>query len=182
MLAYVFWHWPRPETDGADYRARLGRFHRSLAGSAPAGYRGSRVFSLASAPWAATGRGVSGAVLEDWYFIDDFTALGVLNEAAVSAAHRAVHDEAAAHAAGGAAGVYKLCTVRAAAPAIAVRFGKPPELSYPGLFERIPPGVELWQRQMTLGPDPEFCALAAREDDFGDLPGARVAVATVPLD
>jgi len=97
MLAYVFWHWPRPDVDASDYQARLARFHRELAASEPAGFRGSRVFAVSSVP------GVPEApeLLEDWYFVDDFAALGVINEAAVAAHNREPHDAADPAARGG---------------------------------------------------------------------------------
>ncbi len=167
MLAYVFWHWSKRGEGGGDYRARLVEFHRALAASAPQGYRGSRVFAVTAAPWAPAARDV----LEDWYFVDDFTALGVLNDAAVSARNRGTHDAIAARADGGAAGLYKLCTARVDAPAGAAWFAKPAASSYATFFAGVAPEIELWQRQMVLGPAPEFCALASTLAGLGSLGG-----------
>jgi hypothetical protein len=162
MLAYVFWHWPRPGVDGHDYRERLARFHRALASSAPAGFHGSRAFDVGAVPGIATASGL----VEDWYFVDDFAALGVINEAAVAAHTREPHDAAASFAAGGTAGIYKLCSPRVPDPRSAAWFAKPANTSYAAFFATVPAGAELWQRQMTLGPAPEFCALGSSAGDL----------------
>ncbi len=83
MLAYVFWHWPAPSVDRDAYAEALLAFHRALLAEPPAGMRGSRVFALDAAPWVPAER-----PFEDWYLLDDFAALGALNEAAVSGASR----------------------------------------------------------------------------------------------
>ena len=157
MLAYVFWHWPRPGVGEPEYRERLVRFHRALASSAPAGFRGSRAFDAAAVPGIAP----TSELVEDWYFVDDFAALGVINDAAVAAHNREPHDAAASLAAGGTAGIYKLCSPRVADPRSAAWFSKAANASYASFFATVPAGVELWQRQMTLGPAPEFCALGS---------------------
>lgn len=177
MLAYVFWHWSKHEESGGDYRARLVEFHRALAASPPQGYRGSRVFAVTAASWAPAARDV----LEDWYFVDDFTALGVLNDAAVSARNRGVHDAIAARADGGAGGLYKLCTPRTDAPAAAAWFAKPAGSSYAAFFAGVAPGIELWQRQMVLGPAPEFCALASAVAGLGSLGGRALPIEPLEL-
>jgi len=167
MLAYVFWHWPRPEVEASDYGARLERFHRELAASETAGFRGSRVFAVSSVPGVPEAPGL----LEDWYFVDDFAALGVMNDAAVAARMRSSHDAAASLVAGGTAGIYKLCSPRQETARAAAWFGKPAGTTYATFFGAMPAGVELWQRQMVLGPSPEFCALAPAAEDLVSLPG-----------
>jgi hypothetical protein len=155
MLAYVFWHWPTPTMDVAHYTEALLAFHRALLSAPPAGMRGSRVFLVDGAPWVPVER-----AFEDWYFVDDFAALGALNEAAVSGARRDPHDAAARHAAGGAGGVYRRLST---APGVADRaswLSKPPGTGYAEFLGRFS-GGELWQRQMVLGPAPEFCLLGA---------------------
>lgn len=162
MLAYVFWHWKRQDVASPDYEARQRGFHAALGAAPPAGFVGSLSFAVAGAPWLAGAGGY-----EDWYLVDDFAALGALNDAAVSASRVAPHDAAAAAAAGGAGGVYRLRqgTVLPV-PGHAHWFGKPEGLSYRELFARLLPVVEdadgaLWGRQMVLGPAPEFCLQTA---------------------
>jgi hypothetical protein len=156
VLAYVFWHWPDPATDPGRYLDALLEFHRSLAASPSPGFRGSRVLEVAGAPWTPAPR-----ALEDWYLLDDFAALGALNEAAVSGPRRGPHDGAARLARGGAGGVYRrLAEGAAAAPGRATWFGKPAGVGYPEFLAEVK-GGELWQRQLVLGPAPEFCLLDA---------------------
>jgi hypothetical protein len=160
MLAYVFWHWARPGVAPGAYEAAQRAFHASLAAAPAAGYAGS--FSVApppdGLPWVS-----GGAAYEDWYLVEDFTALGALNEAAVSGARAPVHDVAAAGAAGGTGGLYRLRHGRVSRePRHALWFGKPDGMRYDELFTRVTPLVEraegaLWVRQLTLGPAREFC-------------------------
>jgi hypothetical protein len=160
MLAYVFWHWRRPAIDTATYESRLGRFHAALAASPPHGFFESFAVALHGAPWANAGRDAD----EDWYFVNGSAALDPLNDAAVSAARQGPHDEAAAAAAGGTAGLYRL---RLGAPVTAPRhaywLARPDGMSYPALYELVRgvvatgDGGALWGRQMTLGPAREFC-------------------------
>jgi hypothetical protein len=160
-LAYVFWHWssgPAPA-----YAERLKAFHRALAAHPPRGFRSSRSFAVTNAQWLPRGDG-----FEDWYLIDDFAALGALNEAAVSGARRDPHDQVAALASGGAGGLYALKAGEPGDVAAAWWFSKPPGTSYEAFFPRLLPPVRersaaLWQRQMVLGPAPEFCLQSPRE-------------------
>jgi hypothetical protein len=152
MLAYVFWHWPAAGVPLEDYAQSVVAFHRALAASPPAGFRGSRLVAIEGAPWTGAER-----ALEDWYLVDDFAALGALNEAAVSGARRGPHDAAAARAAGGAGGLYRRRATGARDPRCATWLSKPPGTSYPDFLARLPPSTELWQRQLVLGPAPEFC-------------------------
>src|SRR5512133_1924602 len=103
MLAYVFWHWPAPAVDAARYAESLVAFHRALASAPSPGLRASRVYEVEVAPWLPVAR-----AFEDWYLVDDFAALGALNDAAVSGARREPHDAAARLAADGHGGVYRL--------------------------------------------------------------------------
>jgi hypothetical protein len=156
MLAYLFWHWPRPDVDPGRYLAALRAFHAALAASPPPGYRGSRVLEVTGAPWAKVPR-----AFEDWYLVDDFTALGALEEAAISGRRREPHDGAARLALGGTGGLYRRrAEGDLAAPTRASWFGKPDGAGYDAFLAQVPAG-ELWQRQLVLGPAPEFCLFDA---------------------
>lgn len=158
MLAYVFWHWKRPEVTATDYEDRQRVFQAALAASPSPGFVHSFSVGISNAPWAAS----SGAY-EDWYLVRDFGALGLLNEAAVSSSRAQPHEAAASVAAGGTAGVYGLRFGTALRrPRYAYWFGKPEGMAYRELFDRLAPVVDrangaLWMRQMTLGPAREFC-------------------------
>ena len=158
MLAYVFWHWKRADAEARAYEARQRAFHAALAAAPPAGYRGSFSVALGAVPWMS-----GGDVYEDWYLVEDFAALGMLNEAAVSGGRVAAHDAAAAGAGGGSGGLYRLRLGHVLhEPRHAVWLGKPPGMSYDDLFARVGPVVEcaggaLWMRQLTFGPAREFC-------------------------
>lgn len=177
MLAYLFWHRPldRSEIEGYEHSQVL--FHRSLQRRPPVGMRGSAVFRAGRVPFLATA-GTSGSAgeppdgYEDWYLVDDFAALGVLNEAAVGRGHRTAHNEAARHLGAGAGGLYGLvegdqrgglesvCNVSRA-----VWVARPPGSSASVVGELLGDGMEpgsasLWRRQLVLGPAPEFCLLS----------------------
>ena len=145
--------------DAAAYEARQRRFHEALAAEPPPGFHGSLIVAARSLPWAAAG----GAVYEDWYLVADFTALGSLNEAAVSRSRSAPHDAAAAVAAGGAGGIYALVAgTPVPHPEVARWFARPPGERHADLMADVAPllssgGGGLWMRQMVLGPAPEFC-------------------------
>ena len=158
MLAYLFWHRPTPATDPAGYEKRLATFHARLARDPPAGFLGSAAFRV-TLPWTR-------AEYEDWYLVADWAELGVLNGAAVDAARRDPHDAVAQHAGDGAGGVYALragdlAVIHAGAASWSP---KPRGVPYPDfelsvVQDRKPAEFALWQRQMVLGPAPEFCLL-----------------------
>ena len=183
MLAYVFWHWTRAGVAPAVYEAAQRAFHAALASHAPAGYAGS--FSTAPPPgrlpWVSEGN-----AYEDWYLVEDFAALGALNEAVVSGARAPAHDAAAAGAAGGTGGVYRLRHGRVLRePRHALWFRKPEGMRYDELFTRLTPLVErsggaLWMRQLTLGPAREFCLHAATPANL-PAPFAALAVTLRPV-
>jgi hypothetical protein len=162
LLAYVFWHWKRAEVAWAEYEDRQRGFHAALAASPSSGFVESFSVGVSNAPWTA-----SRDAYEDWYFVQDFGSLGVLNEAAISGSRLQPHDVAASVAAGGVAGVYGL--QRGAAqrpPRYAHWFAKPEGMSYREFFARLTPVVDrvqgaLWMRHMVLGPAREFCLHAA---------------------
>jgi hypothetical protein len=164
VLAYVFWHTPGA-VDGTDsYEAALAAFHTSLDSGEISGFRGSHAFLVHGATWVP-----SPVVYEDWYLVDDFTALGELNEAAVSGHRRPPHDHVAAMAGEGMAGIYALRHGAAQvsdAPQTAW-FDKTAGASYEEFLGRLAGRVSLWQRQMVLGPTPEFCSLDEQDLSSG---------------
>src|SRR5215467_15758131 len=104
MLAYVFWHWPRPEIERGQYLDQLTEFHRTLAAHMPPGFQRSVVSRIQNANWLNT----DGEVFEEWYLLDDSAAMDRLNEAAVSGACEEPHNRVARAAADGTGGLYRL--------------------------------------------------------------------------
>src|SRR3954451_21160671 len=89
MLAYLFWHEPQPEVGAERYVGLLRGFHRALAAAPPPSFVRSWSVRLDVAPWDA---GPAGRPFEDWYLVEDWGALGTLNEAAVPAPRAGGHD------------------------------------------------------------------------------------------
>ena len=136
-LAYVFWHWPaRP--DG--YEERIRDFHAAL------GRPGTATFRLARAPFPA-----GGTTYEDWYPVADWAALGELNDYAVTGARKPPHDAVAHASRKGAGAVFR--RIAGSLPPAEVRFAAWSAVR--------PEGAEnVWQRQLVLGPAPEYAVLA----------------------
>jgi hypothetical protein len=153
MLAYVFIHRPFAGHGVEVYTSRLARFHQALIAAPPPGFIDSWVWKMAEGPL--------GAAFEDWCLVDDWTALGALNEAAVTGQRKAPHDEVAPLAGEGAGAVYELVHGTANTTArYRTRVAKPSGVTYPafqGQLERAA-GINgtVWKRQMVLGPDLEF--------------------------
>jgi hypothetical protein len=163
VLAYLFWHRPAGGAEQRHYEQALERFHRSLAHRPPAGFRGSAAFRVEEPPWLG-----GGEAYEDWYLVEDWTALGVLEEAAVSRGHVSAHDAAAARTVAGTAAVYRLLEGSpTSAEAIgAVWVASAPRREPAGLGELLGDGIDpvrdgLWRRCLVLGPAPEYCLLVA---------------------
>ena len=161
MLAYVFWHVAAPGTAGAEYEERLAGFHAALRADPPPGLGLTATLGLDAIPWLGGAAGY-----EDWYLVDDFAALGVLNTAAVSGSRKAPHDEAAAAAHAGVAGLmgHVAGPLLPERPAWSAWLSKPTGMPYDAfhaaLWEALGNDASAWQRQMTLGPATEYCVLA----------------------
>ena len=174
MLAYVFWHVPRPDAAPHDYESLHREFHEVLLRSNVNGLVRVRVHRLAAIPWLG-GR----AGYEDWHQLEGSAALDLLNRAAVSGMRQLPHDRIAALADEGIAGLYGVRQGRPIDPRIAYWMSKPAGMSYADFDASLAPlvadGCCLWARRMTLGPTPEFClhAPAARS-----LPHPAVAIGT----
>jgi hypothetical protein len=163
MLAYLFWHQPAAHQPVEAYEDALLAFHRRLRDVAVPGLVASGSARVRGLPWMA------GGGYEDWYAVDDFTALGVLNDAAVDAAHAEAHDLVAVVAGFGAGGLYAMerGTIDAP-PRYSVWLTKPAGVSYPSFREQLAvhaadETVTVWRRQMVLGPAPEYRVTAGRE-------------------
>ncbi|MFI5004816.1 MAG: hypothetical protein ACHQE6_07375 [Solirubrobacterales bacterium] len=201
MLAYLLWHRPADGIEREAYERACERFHRSLHRSPPAGLRGSAVFRVGATPWLApappgesrpadpteTQRcpdpageaaqdGQPQLAYEDWYLLEDFAALGVLNEAAVAHGHRSAHDGVARRFGAGAGGLYSLLEghVDLAGAPLAVWVARPPGVARRAMGELLGDGIDpehasLWRRQLVLGPAPEYCLLT-REPPAGVAP------------
>jgi len=163
MLAYVFWHERRADADDAAYRADLAEFHRRLSATAPPGFAGSRTFAVETLPWREDG----GAVFEDWYLLSGSGELDRLDEIAVSGDRSAPHDRLAGAVAWGSGGLYRLRTGAPLGDQTAAQwFAKPAAMRYAELdaivAAAVSPEHAVWQRQMVLGPGPEFCIAGPR--------------------
>jgi hypothetical protein len=104
MLAYLFWHEPAPGVDADRYVALLRDFHATLHAAPPPAFVRSWSVRLDAAPWD----GGPAQPFEDWYLVDDWAALGTLNEAAVRAPRGPAHDAIKVLATNGAGGLYAL--------------------------------------------------------------------------
>jgi hypothetical protein len=174
MLAYTFWHCPRPEIDAAGYEADLRAFHERLSAAPIPGFVDSWSLPVLDLPWLA------GAGYEDWYLIDDFAALGTLNEHAIDAARVQTHDAMARAVEKGAGGVYGLTEGDPLARSgWCGWFTKQAGVRYPQLHaeltQRLNDGTidAVWQRQLVLGPATEFRILAS---DPVTVPGADLTI------
>jgi len=143
MLAYLFWHRPWEGAETAAYEEAQRRFHERL--EVP-----SACFRLAALPFG------SGGGYEDWYLVEGWERLGVLNEAAVDATRGPSHDRAASMTGAGWGGLYAHLRGATEVPA-GVRWEEKP-LGQPSqeFVGALPEGA-VWRRQLVLGPAPEFC-------------------------
>jgi hypothetical protein len=162
VLAYLLWHAQRGD-DAAGYCAGLAAFHDALATDPPRGFIRSWTVRVPPVDWLPS----ADTHYLDWYLVDDFTALGLLNEAAVSGSRRVPHDAVAGMARTGTAGVIGLLGREATVPdppsaAVVAMVDKPSGASYGDFTAALldaAPEMSCWMRQMTLGPGPEFLVL-----------------------
>jgi len=175
-LAYVFWHHPAAGVAAADYEESLQGFHRTLSAHSPQGFQQSAAFAFRGVPWFPAPAGYL-----DWYTVDDFTALGMWNEAAAAGPRKEPHDHVARMTGSGFGGLFRL--VAGAGSLRQANVGtwltKPGGMTYGEFFDHISKLIDdatmgLWQRQMALGPGLEFCLHSERRIDipaiFGPVP------------
>jgi hypothetical protein len=180
MLAYVLWHHRRTAALSGVYEAGLAAFHEALRHGEIPGFIGSSTHVVSKLPWLA-----HSPSHEDWYIVDDWDAIGRLNDAAIIGAHKTPHDLTAHSAIVDGGAIYRLragtCALQATS---ALWFNKPPRIAYWVLMEMInhdlcAGGSGLWQRQLALGPSPEFCILgpsAFTSSDFSIVTSEREPV------
>jgi hypothetical protein len=179
MLAYLFWHWPRPQVATGDYEVDLIAFHAALAAEPPPGFQRSLTFSVGPLPWL----GEPARGYEDWYVVTDSAALDPLDAAAVAGRRKIPHDRAARGAAGGAGGLYRLYggDLDLTKARTATWLHKPEGLAYADFDAQVRAWIGgqtccVWQRQMVLGPAREFCILSR---EVLTLPSAAEALVAV---
>ena len=190
MLAYVSWHLPAPAVRAAAFEQALERFHRSLAHRPPSGFRGSAAFRARGLPWlghdvgagpasegagpasegagSASGDAGSVSTYEDWYLVDGWSAVGVLEEAAVARGHQSSHEAVAAITGATKGAIYRLIEglPRVEQAPLAVWVKRAPGHAPVTVEDLLADGVDrdavgLWRRCLGLGPAPEYCLLAA---------------------
>jgi hypothetical protein len=160
----VFWHWPREGVDLTDYEPRLLAFHTKLAANSPAGMRRSMIWRVSGAPWLPDGAGY-----EDWYLLEDTSALGTIGGGVTSGFIGDVHSAVAQLAAGGTAGLYQPATrpLGDVSGSTALWFPKPDGMRYEELYARLGDDAgRLWMRMLVLGPTPEMCLLTDQPEDL----------------
>lgn len=184
MQAYVFWHQPRPETNIREYEHTLRDFHEALGRvDAAEGYIASQVYRIADVPWLPPGTGY-----EDWYLIENSAALDSLERAAVSVHARAAHDRVARMAESGAGGLYRLLRARneelapepptpdapARETSTCIWISKPHGWEYGEFHDDLdrlrPAAASVWQRQMVLGPAPEYAVIVPEGEPVPEFP------------
>lgn len=170
MLAYVFWHQRKSKVAREEYQQKLLAYHQILQQQQPQGFLFSFVLVSPSVPWMAE----RSEVYEDWYVVKNSAALDSLDEAAVTGICREPHNQVARLADNGTGGLYRLKGATIDPTQLtnlrsATWFNKPTGMLYNELYEILhesrnkhkqQPDI-LWQRQMTMGPAPEFCLHAS---------------------
>jgi hypothetical protein len=167
VLAYVFWHWAKPDISVAEYEEYQRAFHAGLARAAPQGFQESCTFRVdGQAAW------LGGApAYADCYLVKDSAALDPLNAAAVSGVCEAPHAKVANAMAAGVGSLLAQHADDAPSPPVDLRgahhatfLTKPRDMPYATFYATVaalPDANQstLWRRMMVLGPNPEFALL-----------------------
>jgi len=169
VLAYIAWHRPAPGVDTSAYELAISHFHSSLAHQPPSGFGGSVAFRARQLPWLTGPRAdpQPEGGYEDWYLLDSWSAIGVLEEASVSHGHLRAHDEVASRAGVSTGAIYRFSEgyARPAEARLSVWVTRPPGHEHPSIEALLGDGMDpatagLWRRCIGLGPAPEYCLLA----------------------
>jgi hypothetical protein len=143
----------------------------------PSGFCGSGAFGIDGLPWEPDAAEAGQAGYEDWYVLDSWAALGVLEEAAVARGHASRHDAVAGVAAQAIGGVYRLGEGHPRLDHARVGVWVAPARGHvpPTIADLLGDGMDrelagLWRRSLGLGPAPEYCLLAP-EIPSGVAPG-----------
>ena len=159
-LAYVFWHWPRPEIEVQSYEAKLVSFLRGLDSDNVPGLVDALSFRVGPLPWGPP----NASFYEDWYVVKDFTSLGALNDGAISGAAGMAHGSIVKDFMKGTGSIFRL--VSGALPLreshLVTWAEKPIGPSYQSYYDELAKvtmgsRTDLWRRQLALGPSQQFC-------------------------
>jgi hypothetical protein len=169
VLAYIAWHRPAREVHTSAYEQAIAHFHSSLGHSPPSGFAGSVAFRAAELPWLTAPGDTREpfAGYEDWYLLESWSAVGVLEEAAVAHGHLASHDAIASQAEVSTGAIYRLSEghARPADARVSVWVTRGRGHDHPSIEALLGDGMDpatsgLWRRCIGLGPAPEYCLLA----------------------
>jgi len=169
MLAYIFWHRPYPQTEQKSYEAAIVRFQHDLATQPPPGFIAATSFRIEPVPWLNDHPGY-----EDWCLLDGSWAMDPLNGFAVTGPRQPAHDAVAAHMEEGQGGLY----AHAGGDALSMQqstvywLTRPRGIVWQAALDPLRakyPMINIWRRQMVLGPAAEF-AVEVPDDTAIDVP------------
>lgn len=168
----MFWHRPRADVDSGEYEDLVRAFHARLnlhsasfrVDELPFAHGGDNEYHGAEYQHHGPEHEDRIGGYEDWYLVGSWAELGGLNLTAISDERREPHDAVAKIAADGWGAVYALVRGDPRPPACPRWMSKPRGESYEAFLDRLQ-APTVWQRQMALGPAPEFCLAEMAEDD-----------------
>jgi hypothetical protein len=171
MLAYVFWHRPFAHVDRKAYEAALARFLADLPRNKPPGLIAAGSFRIEPVPWLSAMAGY-----EDWYLLEGSWALDPLNAFAITGSTQAPHDNVAALMEEGRGGLYAHAggEPTPAAQSAVLWLTRPRGIAWRAALDPVrvkEPQVNIWRRQMVLGPAWEFAVEARSGADIEPLTG-----------
>jgi len=160
VLAYLFWHMPKPTVARADYERGLLAFSHALSDLNCRGVRRITSFRTSAVPWLGDAPGY-----EDWATVDGASVLETLNDRAVAGPMAATHGAVAEQMGVGYGGVYYHLWGDMD-PHVAERaqwLSRPRGIDFRPVLEAISGTaarpVSVWRRFMVLGPGLEFVVL-----------------------